>query len=152
MVDIADIKKQILFSDLNDAELALISKKMTVEDYPKGKFIFREGEPASCIYLVHKGKVEVSKTTTDGWKQRLAVLGENHFFGELSVVEHKKMHGADTVALDDCEVYEVTADDLRSLEQTDPGIAYKIMRTIARVSSKNLHSMNEKLLKLLISY
>jgi CRP-like cAMP-binding protein len=152
MVDISDIKKQILFSDLNDAELGMISRKMATEEYPKGKSIFREGEPASCIYLVHKGKVEVSKMTTDGWKQRLAVLGENHFFGELSVVEHKKMHGADAVSLDDCKVYKITADDLRSLEQTDPGIAYKIMRTIARIASKNLHSMNEKLLKLLISY
>jgi CRP-like cAMP-binding protein len=152
MADIADIKKQFLLSDLTDAELGVITKKMAVEEYPKGKHIFREGEPAACIYLVHRGKVEVSKTTTDGWKQRLAVLGENHFFGELSVVEHKKMHGADAVALHDCKVYKIMADDLRSLEQSDPGIAYKIMRTIARVSSKNLHSMNEKLLKLLISY
>jgi CRP-like cAMP-binding protein len=152
MADIADIKKQILFSDLTDGELGLITKKMTMEEYPKGKPIFREGEPAACIYLVHRGKVEVSKTTTDGWKQRLAVLGENHFFGELSVVEHKKMHGADAVALDDCKIYKVTADDLRSLEQSDPNVVYKIMRTIARVASRNLHSMNERLLRLLISY
>ncbi len=29
---------------------------------------------------------------------------------------------------------------------------YKIMKTIARIASKNVHSMNEKLMKLLISY
>ena len=29
---------------------------------------------------------------------------------------------------------------------------YKIMKTIARIASRNVHAMNEKLMKLLISY
>jgi len=29
---------------------------------------------------------------------------------------------------------------------------YKIMKTMARIASRNVHAMNEKLLKLLISY
>jgi CRP/FNR family transcriptional regulator len=152
MIDKSALKQQILFSDLTDTELGLIAKKMTVEQYAKGKTIFKEGTPTKGIYLVHKGKVEVSKITADGWKQTLAMFPETHFFGELSVVEDKKAHGVDATAVDNSEVYELTKDDFKSFEKSDPAMMYKIMRVIARVAGKNLHTMNERLMKLLISY
>jgi len=147
-----ELKKQILFSDLTDAELGLMAQKIAVENYPKGKQIFKEGEPTKGIYLVKSGKVEISMATPDGWKQTLAVLTDNHIFGELSVIEDKKTHGADATAIDNTEVYRFKTEDFKALEQSDAIMMYKIMKTIARIASKNVHSMNEKLMKLLISY
>ncbi len=152
MPDKAELKKQILFSELTDAELDMIAKKIAVEQYAKGKSIFKAGEPTKGIYLVKSGKVEISLVTADGWKQTLAVVTENHIFGELSVIEDKKTHGADATAIDATEVYRITTDDFKALEKSDTLMMYKIMKTIARISSKNVHSMNEKLMKLLISY
>lgn len=148
----ADLKKQILLSTLSDGEIDIIAQKMSVESYAKGKFVFKEGEPTKGIYLVKKGRVEISKITPDGWKQTLAVLKENHFFGELSVIEDKKKHGADAVALDATELYRISTEDFKALEQSAPGMMYKIMKVIARVASHNVHAMNEKLMKLLVSY
>ncbi|HAS54008.1 MAG: hypothetical protein A2X56_02115 [Nitrospirae bacterium GWC2_57_13] len=152
MIDKAELKKQMLFSDLTDAELGLIAQKVTVENYAKGKSIFKEGEPTKGIYLVKQGKVEISKNTPDGWKQTLAVLSENHLFGELSVIENKATHGADATAIDDTEAYRFKTEDFKAFEQSDANMMYKIMKTIARIASRNVHSMNEKLMKLLISY
>ena len=86
MADKSELKKQILFSDLTDAELGMMAQKIVVENHAKGKSIFKEGEPTKGIYLVKSGKVEISKTTADGWKQTLAILMENHIFGELAVI------------------------------------------------------------------
>ena len=152
MPDKAELKKQILFSDLTDAELGVIAKKIAVERFSKGKPIFRAGEKTKGIFLVKTGKVEISMMTADGWKQTLAVLLENHIFGELSVIEDKMTHGADATAIDDTEVYRFKTEDFKALEQSDTNMMYKIMKTIARIASKNVHSMNEKLMKLLISY
>lgn len=152
MINKAELKKQILFSELTDTELDSIAKKITVKQYQKGESIFREGEATKGIYLVKSGKVEISKITADGWKQTLAVLTENHIFGELSVIEDKKTHGADATAIDVTEVYHITAEDFKDFEKSDTNMMYKIMKTIARVASRNVHSMNEKLLKLLVSY
>jgi CRP-like cAMP-binding protein len=152
MIDKAELKKQMLFSDLTDAELEKIAQKITVEKFAKGKPIFRAGEQTKGIFLVKNGKVEISMLTADGWKQTLAVLSENHLFGELSVIEDKKTHGADATAIDDTEVYRFKTEDFKAFEQSDTNMMYKIMKTIARISSKNVHSMNEKLMKLLISY
>ena len=152
MIDTPELKKQILFSDLTDAELGVIAKKIAVEKFSKGKPIFRAGEKTKGIFLVKTGKVEISMMTADGWKQTLAVLLENHIFGELSVIEDKMTHGADATAIDDTEVYRFKTVDFKALEQSDTNMMYKIMKTIARIASKNVHSMNEKLMKLLISY
>jgi len=152
MPDKAELKKQSLFSDLTDAELGTMAQKITVESYLTGKPIFKEGEPTKGIYLVKRGKVEISKNTPDGWKQTLAVLAENHIFGELSVIADKKVHGANATAIEATEVYCFKADDFKALEKSDTIMMYKIMKTIARSASKNVHSMNEKLMKALISY
>jgi CRP-like cAMP-binding protein len=152
MTDKSELKRQILFSELTDAELGTMAQKIAVESYPKGKSIFKEGQPTKGIYLVKSGKVEISKATPDGWKQTLAILSENHIFGELAVIEDKKTHGADATAIESTEVYRLKTDDFKALEKSDTMIMYKIMKTIARIASKNVHSMNEKLMKLLISY
>ncbi len=152
MADKMELKKQILFSDLTDAELELMAKKIVVEGYAKGKPIFKEGEPTKGIYLVKSGKVEISKNTADGWKQTLAILTENHIFGELAVIEDKQTHGADATAIEATEVYRIKTEDFKTYEKSDTIMMYKIMKTMARIASKNVHTMNEKLMKLLISY
>lgn len=152
MVQVTDIKTQKLLSELDDAELAVVAKKISVEPYPKGGVIFREGEPTRGICLVSKGKVEISKTTADGWKQTLAVLTELQFFGELSLIEDRKHHSTNATALDATELYRIRTEDFRQFEQSEPLMMYKIMRTIARMASRNVHTMNEKLMKALISY
>ena len=152
MADKSELKQQILFADLTDTELGTIAQKIAIENYSKGQSIFREGEQTGGIYLVKKGRVEISKKTPDGWKQTLAVLIENQIFGELSVIEDKKTHGADAMAIETTDVYLFTTDKFKALEKSDPATMYKIMRTIARLASKNVHSMNDKLVKLLISY
>ena len=152
MADKSEIKKQGLFSELTDAELDLISKKVVVEQYPKGKPIFQAGETTKGIYLVKSGKVEISLMTADGWKQTLAVLADGQIFGELSVIEDKKTHGANATAIEETAVYRITADDFKALEKNDTVLMYKIMKTLARIASRKVNTMNEKLMKLLVSY
>ena len=152
MVDKAVLKKQILLSELTGEELEAIVQKVKAESFAKGKSIFQEGESTKCMYLINAGKVEIAKTTADGWKQTLAVLTENHFFGELSLIEDKKTHGASATAIDDTEIVCINMKDFKAFEQSNPGMMYKIMKTIARVASKNVHAMNDRLIKLLISY
>jgi len=63
--------------------------------------------------------------TADGWKQPLAVLSENQIFGELSVIEDKKTHGANATAVEDTAVLRITADDFKALEKSDTLMMYR---------------------------
>jgi len=146
------LKQQNLLRGLNDGELAAIARMIVLEKYAKGAAVLKDGDAAKGIFLIRKGKVEISKITADGWKQTLAMLTEQHFFGELSAVEENQKHSADVTTLDDSEFFLIRKDDLHRLEEHEPAIMYKIMRSIARVASKNVRAMNDKLMKALISY
>ena len=152
MVDIKELKSQLIFDGLNKTDLKKIAPTIQVMKLKKGKSIFKEGDPTKGIYLVKTGSIEINKLTPDGWKQKLARLKENHYFGELSVIENKKAHGANAEALEDAELFFIAKEQFEDLEKTDPSIIAKIMKTVARVASRNLHFMNEKFMKLLISY
>ena len=152
MIDPKDLKKQKLLSDLNDTELERIGRTVERETYAKGAPVFTEGAATKGVCLLRSGKVEISKITPDGWKQTLAVLTEGSFFGELSVIEDRKVHSTNATAIDAVELYRIRTEDFKSLEASDPQMMYKVMKTVARMTSRNIHMMNEKLMKALISY
>jgi CRP-like cAMP-binding protein len=152
MIVAKDLKKQRLLSDLDDAELERIARRLGVESYAKGASVFVEGAPTRGVCLVNRGKIEISKITPDGWKQTLAVLAEGQFFGELSLIEDRKTHSTNATAIDATELYRIKSEDFGELERTEPAMMYKIVKTVARMASRNVHTMNEKLMKALISY
>jgi len=152
MIDSSSLIKQKLLADLSDRELELIANRLTPETHAKGSRIFGEGERTQGIFLIGAGKVEISKTTPDGWKQTLAVVAAPYFFGELSVIEDRETRSTSAVALDNTELYRLKTEDFKELERTESPMMYKMMKTIARMASRNVHTMNEKLMKALISY
>lgn len=151
MVNVKDLKEQVLLEDLTEEEIQKLIPLIEVKRFRKDEIIFKEKQPARHLRMIKKGKVEISKTTPDGWKQNLAVLGSNTFFGELAILE-KREHQATAKAIEDTEVFFIKKNDLERLEETEPIIMLKIFRKIAIVAVYNLRRMNEKLMNLLVSY
>lgn len=145
------LTQQVLLEDLDNEELAKISKIIQKITYKKGEYIFKEKETTKGLYLIHSGRVEISKVTPDGWKQTLAVFTKGHFFGELSILEKRK-HEAFAVATENTEILLISKEGFEKLEKEASPIAFKIMKQIALVMCKNLRRMNDKFLNALISY
>ena len=145
------LKQQVLLEDLDNEELAKISKIIQKNTYKKGEYIFKEKETTKGLYLIHSGTVEISKVTPDGWKQTLAVFTKGHFFGELSILEKRK-HEAFALAAENTEILLLSKEGFEKLEKAESPIAFKIMRQIALVMCRNLRRMNDKFLNALISY
>ncbi len=145
------LKEQVLLEDLDASELRKLGEVTEELRFAKGAHVFGEKEETKGIFLIRSGKIEISKMTTDGWKQTLAVLGRGSFFGELSIVEHRK-HEANAVALEDSALLFIRKEDFEKLENEDLLLATNIMKRLILVLSKNLRQMNEKFLNALISY
>ncbi|MBF0519635.1 MAG: cyclic nucleotide-binding domain-containing protein [Nitrospirae bacterium] len=169
-----DLKRQILLDGIEGAELEKIAGMVDTFKVSKGDPIFRENEQTRGMYMINLGEVEITKKlpidlktkmlitmrnmqnccqirkTPFGWRQLFASLIEGQYFGELSVIEGKKKHGADADAVTDCEFYLLSPDKFAIIEATSPETILKMLKTIARVSSKNLRYLDRQLLKLLI--
>lgn len=151
MVNISELKKQILFEGIADSELERLSKITKELSLKKDEFLFKEGEDTKGIYMIRSGKIEINKTTTDGWKQTLAVLSIGNFFGELSIIE-KRRHEANAVAIENTELLKLPKEEFEKLEKEDAVLASQILKKLVFVMTKNLRRMNEKFLNALINY
>lgn len=151
MVKTGLLKKQLLLDGLNNTDLAKIAKIVKKLSFKKGEHLFKEKEDTKGLYLIHSGKVEVSKVTPDGWRQTLAVLSGRHFLGELSIIENRR-HEATAMAIENTELFLITKKDFEKMEKQDSALTSKIMKKLVLVTSKNLRRMNEKFLSSLISY
>ena len=151
MIDPEILKRKVLLSDLDKGGLEKLSTIIKQMSFKKGEQLFKEKDETRGLYLMHSGKVEISKLTPDGWRQTLTVLTPGHFFGELSILE-RRQHEAGAVAVEDTEVLLISKGEFERLMKEDIGLACNIIKKIALVMSKNLRRMNDRFLSALVSY
>ncbi|MBU4319514.1 MAG: cyclic nucleotide-binding domain-containing protein [Thermodesulfovibrionales bacterium] len=151
MISINELREQILFEGIADSGLEKLSKITRELSLKKDEFLFKEGEDTKGIYMIRSGKIEITKTTTDGWKQTLAILSTGNFLGELSIIEKRK-HEANAVAIENTELLKLPKEEFEKLEKEDVVLASQILKKLVLVMCKNLRRMNEKFLNALINY
>lgn len=151
MVAAEDLKRQILFEDIDKSRLEELAPFIKEISLRKKDLLFRDGEDTKGVYLVRSGKIGITKATADEWKQTLAVLAQGQFFGELSVMEKRK-HEATAEAMENSELFLLSKEAFERIEKEKTDLALQITKKIAIVLSKNLRQMNQKFLNVLINY
>lgn len=72
-----------LTAALKPEEIAALQKKLTLRTFTKGRFIYRQGEPARELFLLKQGQVQLSRLTTAGKRIGLALIRPGMFFGAV---------------------------------------------------------------------
>ena len=82
--------------------LSQVPKAHAVE-YGASRTIFREGDLADSLFLLRRGKVKLSVTSQQGKEAIIAVLDDNHFFGE-GCLAGQSLRMSTATALTDCSL------------------------------------------------
>ena len=101
--------------------------------FKQGEVIFREGDPASELYVIKSGRVDVASGN-----RLLATLDANGIFGEMALID-KEPRSATVTAVTDVEVVPVGEKQFLFLVSQTPVFALKVMRVLAsrlRVANK----------------
>lgn len=93
--------------------------------YQNGEIIVRQGEVGNCMYVIQSGKAEVLEEL-GGKAVCLAVLGDNDFFGEMSLFENQ-VRSATVRALGEVQVLTVDKKTVLRRIQEDPALAFRIL-------------------------
>jgi CRP/FNR family transcriptional regulator len=148
---IQSLKQQSLFSDIDSEGLEKLSKVVKKLSLKKGEQLFKEKDDTRGVFLLHSGKVEISRVTADGWRQTLTVVTPGDFFGELSILE-RRHHVASAVAVEDAELFLIPKEEFDRFMEQDTKLACYILKKIAMEMSKKLRRTTDKFLSALISY
>ena len=103
MLTLHELTSQSLLEGLDDAELEKLLSLVSMVRLLRDEHVFREKGICKGIYMIHNGRIEISKTTPDGWKQPLVILNPGNFIGEIATLE-KTDHATDARAIENAEL------------------------------------------------
>ncbi len=118
-----------LFADLGEADLDHLCRMARRIRVDAGEVVMREGEPGDGLYVVVKGRLEVTKREA-GRDVILAVRGRGEVLGEMALLEQAP-RTATVRAVDPAELMVIAPEDFRSLLSASPEAAAHVLRMMA---------------------
>ncbi len=96
--------------------------------------IFTQGDPADAIFYIQKGKVRITVVSKAGKEATIAILSEDSFFGEGSLVGQSLRIGS-AAAMTDCQLLRIEKKAMmhalhREHAFSDMFVAYLLRRNI----------------------
>lgn len=151
------IKSVPIFKNLTQEELDEVIMISNHQKLGKGDFIFQSGEKLHSLYVIHRGKVKITRMTEDGKEQVIRILSHGDFLGELALFNDSTV-SSNAEAMEDSVICLVENKELKNLMQKSPQLSLKMMNELsnrldkaeALIEQNNLYSADAKVARLLI--
>ena len=133
-----DLKRLLLFVDLNTREMKIVDGFMHERSYLKDEVIFDEGEEGQAIYFILAGKVLICHQGES--ESPIATLERGNFFGELALLDDAP-RSVQARAGGNCTLAVFFRGDFLGLMNSHAVIASKIALQLARHLGMRLRSI-----------
>ena len=141
MVSAEWLKKTELFGSLNESHLNTILSRSSIESFPEGKTIFRQGEEAIRLYILIEGTVNLTVKTqeqTDFMTSKIEKEGAA--FGIPSLIEPFR-YNVTATCLKPSKVLTIEADHLMKKMEEDPKMGMEVMKKLTSIYFSRLNAL-----------
>lgn len=118
------LKKVPLFADCSKAELRELAKSADEIDLREGTVMTREGRPGREFFVLIEGSARVTRKD-----KKVADLTGGDWFGEIALITDRP-RTATVTATSAVDVLVITDRRFRSVVETMPSIALKVLSTV----------------------
>ena len=125
-------KKVPIFQSLSNEEILKVAKMTNHIQFQKGQMLIQEGERSDTLYIINKGKVKLSKYTTDGKEQILYIMTAGDFFGELNLFNEDEVSNFTAFAIESTEICQLTKRNLNQIMLENPEISIKLLTSLTK--------------------
>jgi len=149
MVSAEWLKKTELFGSLNESHLNTVLSRSSVESFPAGKIIFRQGEEALRLYILIEGAVNLTVKTqeqTDFMASKIEKEGAT--FGIPSLIEPFR-YNVTATCLSPTRVLVIGADHLMEQMEENPEMGMEVMKKLASIYFNRLNALRSGVSNLL---
>ena len=119
------LKRVPLFAGCSKKELSQIATVADEIDFGSGKTLIREGSPGREFFVLVDGTAEIRRKG-----RMIDTAGPGDFFGEMALLTDQPRNATVTTT-SDVDVLVVTSRSFRTLVESNPLIALKVMRAVA---------------------
>lgn len=117
-IDKWNFKSQSIFTNLPEAESALLRKHMTEQSYAKNSMLFREGAVPDGIFFIREGKVKKYKADREGREQIIYVANAGEFLGYHAILAEERYPDSAATIEDSLIAFIPKEDFLLTLQQS----------------------------------
>ncbi|MFJ7931137.1 Crp/Fnr family transcriptional regulator [Peribacillus sp. NPDC096622] len=125
---------------------AILDNKQQVKHMEKGCYLFHESTPASDLYYIIKGKVEVSKVVPDGRELTIRISSENDLVGETVLFSQNPKYMMNAKMMEDGTVAVISKESLEKKIASDSLLAVEMMTWLSSQNRKNQAKFRDMLL------
>lgn len=141
-----------IFSNLSYEEKVELSSKSIHRTYKKGELIYQAGDDDEFLFIVHQGKIKVSRISEEGKEQIIRIVEPGEFMGELGIFTRKKQNDY-AEALETSSICLLESRVVKGYIEKHPSVSFKIMEELSKrleimeelVEGINLHSVEWRL-------
>lgn len=140
---VTTLRRLPLFTDLGDAELALLAENVTRLNFEEGAIIFSEGETCRQLLIVEDGEVKIVKSAPNGREQLISIERKGGSLAEIAVLDGSS-YPATAKAVTPAVILRLPADRFRQICVQNPEMALKVFKVLGR-RMRHLVSLVEEL-------
>ena len=97
--------------------------------FESGQKIFSQGDPSDLTYRILAGSVDITVSTQDGTRKKIASLGPEEIFGEMGIIDVSPRSATATAREQTaCQAY--SADEVLELLASNPEDAIDLIRSL----------------------
>ena len=124
------LKTVPIFSDLSESDLKSVVNKMVSQSYKKGHVILEEDSTGDHCYFLTRGRVKITRVSSDEREVILALLGPGDFFGEMSLLSGEA-RSANVVTLEKPKALTLNTVDFLGTLELYPKVSINLLRELA---------------------
>jgi CRP-like cAMP-binding protein len=139
-----------LFGLLTPKEVERLSGASRVVKVGKGERVYAQGSPATHLFVVLKGRVELRRPAKGGLSFLVDEVSAEGVCG-VSSLSGGERYLLNAESVDDSEVLKVDSEVLRRILDGNPVIGYAVQRRISQIFFKRYVDAMEKLLSIVLA-
>lgn len=147
-----------IFSNLTHEEMLEIASITDAKTFEKGDKVYMAGGTGGKLYVLHTGRVKISRININGKEQVIRIIGPGEFMGELSLFSTLPLTDNGD-ALETSTACVIDGEKLKELMKKYPSIALKVMEELSErlekaenlIEAINLNTVEQRLAAALIN-
>jgi len=151
MVSVKHLRQYSFFDFMGDKELEAVASIAKEIEYQKGEVIVESGQPADTFFFLVEGNLAYYYVVTIGndpyYKKEYHIIDiePGEIFGISALIEPYRYTA--TLRVDaPSRVITIGAEDLHSLCEVDPQLAYGLMQAVAKAAIERLETTRIQLI------
>lgn len=146
-----------IFNALTYDEMMEVAMITNSREYEKGEMIYTAGDKGERLFVIHKGKVKITRFSDLGKEQVIRILGPGDFMGELSLFVPTPLTD-NGEALENTTVCVIDGEKLKGLMVKYPTIALKVLEELSTrlgkaenlIESLGIHDVETRIAKTIL--